>query len=91
MDTKGVEIMSIETEIHILCENIRRLRKLNEFSKTEMAKLLGISAKSLAMIEKDILPKNLGCDVLLKIHSYFGISPTTILSELVPLNDKKQD
>ncbi|MBO5047973.1 MAG: helix-turn-helix transcriptional regulator [Clostridia bacterium] len=83
--------MSIETEIHILCENIRRLRKLNEISKTKMAKLLGISTRSLAMIEKDILPKNLCCDILFNIQNQFQISPASILSEVIPLQHKKQD
>ena len=73
--------MKKETEIMFFCENIKALRKINNLSKKEMAKLIGIGTKSLTLIENGRLPPRLGCDVLFEIQKKFGIVPKTMFSE----------
>ena len=73
--------MKKETEIMFFCENIKALRKINNLSKKEMAKLIGIGTKSLTLIENGRLPPRLGCDVLFEIQKNFGIAPKTMFSE----------
>ncbi len=64
------------------CENVRKLRKINRLSKSEMAKLLRIGVKSLSKIESGVIPKRLKCEVLVRIKSVFGISYTDIFLEM---------
>ena len=73
--------MKKETEIMFFCENIKALRKINNLSKKEMAKLIGIGTKRLTLIENGRLPPRLGCDVLFEIQKNFGIVPKTMFSE----------
>lgn len=79
--------MSIETEIFIFCENVKRLRAKEGLSKREISEILGISIRSLTMLEKGILPKNLCCDVLLVICNYFQLEPKMFFSGLISLGD----
>ena len=75
--------MKDRIESLILCENIRRLRKSEGLSKNKMAKILGISVKSLNSLEKSIIPKRLGLEVLIRIRNTFGILPKDILSKII--------
>jgi len=42
-----------------LCRNISYLRKKHNLSKSKMAKILGISVKSLNLIESGVIPSRL--------------------------------
>ncbi|MBP3495258.1 MAG: helix-turn-helix transcriptional regulator [Clostridia bacterium] len=72
--------MEINEIINSFCNNIRVLRKREGLSKKKMAKIMGIGIKSLSLIEDNILPRRLRCGVLIKIHNYFGILPSEIVS-----------
>lgn len=65
-----------KNELSIFTTNIITLRKNHNLSKKEMAKILGISIYMLNKIETGIIPKNLNCDVLFKIHKHFNIHPS---------------
>lgn len=67
--------MSIQSDTHFFCENIRLIREQNRLSHEEMAKRLGISKKSLLSIESGILPPRLSCSILFRIEREFGVSP----------------
>ena len=65
----------IKREIHLFCANVKALRQREKLSKKEMAKRLGIGVGSLTKIESGTLPPRLTCNVLIKLHTCFGVSP----------------
>lgn len=65
--------MTHREEILMLCHNLRQLRKQHGLSKKEMAAILRISARSLNMLENDILPPQQSCDFLFYASRYFNI------------------
>ena len=75
--------MNNNIECFVLCENIKKLRKNNSLTKSEMAKLLGIGRKSLDLLEHNIIPKRLSCNVITNIHKNFGILPKDIFTTLI--------
>ena len=65
--------MKSEDQFLILCQNIRYLRKANGLSKAKMARILGISVKTLTKLEQDALPPRLGCEALWRTSAYFNV------------------
>ncbi len=51
-------------EIYAFFENLRTYRKKNKLSKTEMAKRLHISVRTLNLLEDAHLPPRLSADIL---------------------------
>mgnify|MGYP003292088415 CR=1 FL=1 len=66
----------------IFSNNIKWLREQCEFSEEKMAKILGISVDMLKKIECGELPKELNCEILLRIHIVFGIDASRMWEEL---------
>lgn len=64
----------------ILMENITWLRKAHDLSKTEMAKLLHISVRSLNRMEQGEFPPRTNTNVLFRIQYAFGVHPAELLS-----------
>ncbi len=58
-----------------LCYNIKQLRLTNQLSKRKMARLLGISTRSLTMIERGEIPPRLTCKILFQVCGTFYITP----------------
>lgn len=77
--------MKKESESLIFCENIKMLREKENLSKAKMAKILGISVNTLTVIEKGILPQRLSCNVLFRIHQYFGIIPKDMFVRIIEM------
>ena len=75
-------MMSVDESVKIFCKNIRDLRKRQNLSQKEMANILGIGVKSLSMIENDVLPPCLNCEILFRIQNYFGIKPPNMFDQL---------
>ena len=73
--------MKNNDQIYIFCENVRRLRKNSNLTKTEMAKRLKISLRSLALIENNILPKRLSANILCKIYLEFNVRPSDMFAQ----------
>lgn len=71
-----------ETELLIFCKNIKWIRIENNFSKSEMAKRLGIGIRSLTLLESGIIPSKLSCAVLFQIQNNFGIAPKDLFRPL---------
>lgn len=69
-------------EIQVFCENIKGLRKKNNLSKREMAKICGITVQSLSMLEQGILPHRTSTGVIFKICCYFGLKPHELFTPL---------
>ena len=65
--------MRTDTEMLALCQKIHTLRVQNHLSQKEMADKLGISIASLQKIEQNCPPPQLRCNVLLRVHTEFGI------------------
>lgn len=65
--------MKSEDQLLTLCQNIRYLRKINGLSKTKMARILGISVRTLTKLEQGIFPPQLGCEVLWRTGSHFRV------------------
>ncbi len=62
-----------DNELYYFTKNIVLLRKKNKLSKTKMAKMLGISTKSLNKLESGIIPPRIGVKVIFNIQDNFGI------------------
>ena len=63
----------MQKEIDNLCKNIAVLRDRNHLPKDAMAKVMGISSKTLEVIESGVLPDGFCCDSLARIQDAFGI------------------
>lgn len=72
-----------DRELDIFMKNIVWLRKKNELTKKEMAKILGISVCSLNKIEKGVFPPRTKVDIVVAIHCRFGIGPSEMVTELL--------
>lgn len=77
-------MMDYEEQARNLCRNIRWLRKTHGLSKSRMAAIMGISVKSLSLLESGVIPKRVGCDALWNIRVYFHVS---IKDLFYPLNE----
>ena len=64
-----------DTEFAIFQNNIKFLRKKENLSKKDMAKLLQISVNSLNKIESGIMPERLGIGIVFRIQQVFGVLP----------------
>ena len=69
-----------EEVIKNISRNTLYLRRVNDFSKKEMAEILGIGVTSYAKIEKGILPPRLSVRFLFRIQEYFGVSAADLVS-----------
>ncbi len=67
--------MYTEKELARFCRNIMNLRKIHGLSKAKMAVILGISCKTLEILESGTIPKRLSCEVIVNAANYFNISP----------------
>ncbi len=78
-------MIDIKKENHdqllILCDNIRLLRERAGLTQKEMAKRLGVSIRSISMLEKGSVPKRLSCEVIFRLALEFEASPTDLLKK----------
>lgn len=65
--------MNKKVYTEIFCKNVKYLREKNNLSGTKMSKKLGITIKSLDMIESGKLPPRLSVHILDLIEESFGI------------------
>ena len=65
--------MQNDQQIIVFCENMKTLRKRNNLSKKEMAKILGIVVRNLAKIEERVMPSKTSTSVIFKISHHFKI------------------
>ena len=73
--------MNKKNELILFCRNIKMLREEYNISKEEMAKILGISQKTLSLIENDIIIPQLSLKVVFRTARYFGIEPAYLFHE----------
>ena len=64
-----------DTEFVIFQNNIKFLRKKENLSKKDMAKLLQISVNSLNKIESGIMPERFRIGIVFRIQQVFGVLP----------------
>ncbi len=64
-----------EDEVENFLYNIKWLRHNARLTQTAMAKRLGISIKTLKVIESGQLPARTNTDIIFRIDREFGISP----------------
>ena len=60
--------------------NVVYLRKKHGLTESEMARLLGISTRSMHKLENGIMPLRMSMDALIAIWKRFGITPMTQLT-----------
>ena len=77
--------MNDQTEISILCENVKRLRKRENLSKKEMARLMGIGVRSITMLENGVLPIRMKANALWYLKWRFGITIEELLSKIIEI------
>lgn len=61
-------------ELGEFMRNVAALRKNNGLSKRRMAALLGVSVRTLNMLESGVFPPRLRVDVVFRIQKHFGIA-----------------
>ena len=71
-----------DKELEVFMKNIVWLRKKNGLTKKEMAEVLGISVHSLNKIEKGVFPPRTPVEIVVRIHSRFGILPSQMITRL---------
>ena len=71
---------NIEINEKHFCENVKYLRAKYKLTKKEMSNILGISVRSLNLIEQEIIPPRLRCDIIFNLYDKFGITPSTLFS-----------
>lgn len=67
--------MAISDEIAVFCGNVKILREQHGLTKSEMARIMGVSPASLRRIEAGELPKHLSAGVALRLAGLFGLEP----------------
>lgn len=75
----------MERELQNLLHNIVWIRHKNGITKKKMAKILGISMKSLNRIENGEMPSRLGASTVINIYRTFGIKPKTLFEQRMGL------
>ncbi|MBQ9745279.1 MAG: helix-turn-helix transcriptional regulator [Clostridia bacterium] len=75
--------MSTQTEISILCENVKRLRKREKLSKKEMARIMGVGVRSITMLENGVMPVRMKADVLGRLKWRFGVTIEELFSKII--------
>lgn len=71
----------MQSELENLCHNIYRLRKDNNLTQKEMAKLLKIGIGSLRKLEAGIIPPRMTVDIFYHVYAAFGISPDQLVAK----------
>ncbi len=69
-------------ELQNFCKNIAYLRKKYNYSKSQLASILGTSAKAITRLEQGIIPPTLSCFILVHLDNYFHIPPDAMFSPL---------
>ena len=62
----------------VFCKNVKDLRTLNKLSKTKMATKLGISIRTLNIIENGDLPTRLSLKIICAIMENFNVNPADL-------------
>ena len=71
-----------DKELRIFMENLVWLRKQNGLTKKEMAEILGISVFSLSKMENGKFPPRTPAEIVVRIHSRFGILPSEMMKRI---------
>lgn len=71
-----------DNEIFYFTKNIALIRNKNKLSKTKMAKLLGISTKTLNKLENGVIPPRIGVNVIFNIQDNFGIPAKLLFKDM---------
>lgn len=82
--------MGVSRESQFFCSNIRFLRKKYHLSKKSMAMLVGISLRSLGLIESGIMPDRVTADALIRLHRVFDLSVDALIWSLLEECDEQQ-
>jgi len=61
-------------ELKVFCENVKILRKRYGLTQKEMAEICNVGVRSIAMLEKGILPERLSASILFRLSYYFKIA-----------------
>ena len=72
--------MSSNNDFQNICANIRDLRTTHGLSRTVMARKLGITVKTLDLLESGIMPRRCTVRLLYNIQKNFAVSPYDCLS-----------
>lgn len=62
------------------CKNVSYLRQFNSLSRTAMARIMGLTVKTLDRIKEGDIPQRTNIKALYNLHRYFGLSPQDLLS-----------
>lgn len=70
--------MTTKDEWENFSQNIRRTREKDGLSKARMAKILGVSPRTLAKLEAGILPPRVSVDIVFRLAGYCGKNPCEV-------------
>jgi len=68
-------------ELLYFCQNVRFLRLSHNLSKTQMARIIGISRSTLSLMEQGHFPPRTNCVALWNICDYFQVSADELFVE----------
>ena len=70
--------MDNELNLQVFCKNMYALRKKNNLTQQQMARILGISIKSLRSVEKGSVPPRMKISVVYRIYNTFHLLPSEL-------------
>ena len=82
--------MNPNTEIAILAQNIRLLRRTHHLTAEETAEIMSISADALELIESGELPLFMDVDSLFRLSRHFGIQIADLFRPTAEITEPKK-
>ncbi len=69
-----------KSELEHFCTTIKHLRAEHHLTKTDMAKILGISVCSLNKLERGVMPR-ISCEVVYRMMDYFHLTAKEVFGD----------
>ena len=66
----------------VFCQNVRMLRRANGYTVRQLAKLCWLTPSMVRKLERNVIPRGLGCRNLALLAYHFHLTPTQLLCPL---------
>ena len=70
-----------EKRLTVFCRNVAFLRKSNDLTYSQMAEKVGVTRRSIVLLEQGAVPKRLSCEIVFNICSEFYINVNDIFEK----------
>lgn len=74
--------MTVQEEMTVFCNNVKRLREGQGLTRKEMAARIGVGVETLTRLETGEIPPRLSVSVVCKISREFNIHPGELFMDV---------